>query len=81
MKKTVKNSSMRASFLRNTGAMMIYKPDVVLRGILDVMPLGDGDTTMSGTPAGVGPVNAGDKLVGRIREGDKVLVEGAWVAS
>ncbi len=41
--------------------------------------LEDGDLLMTGTPKGVGPVNQGDRYLGRIFEKDRLIVEGSWV--
>jgi 2-keto-4-pentenoate hydratase/2-oxohepta-3-ene-1,7-dioic acid hydratase in catechol pathway len=34
---------------------------------------------MTGTPKGVGPVKTGDRYVGKVFDGDKLLVAGSWV--
>ncbi len=61
-------------------ALMIYKPDRILAGLREFTTLDDGDIVMTGTPAGVGPVRAGDRFVGLVREGSRVLVEKSWTA-
>jgi len=35
---------------------------------------------MTGTPAGVGAVHAGDRFNGKIFENEDLIVEGSWVA-
>jgi len=35
---------------------------------------------MSGTPKGVGPINSGDKFIGKIFEKEKLIVENSWTA-
>jgi len=34
---------------------------------------------MSGTPKGVGPINSGDILIGKIFEKEKLIVEKTWL--
>lgn len=45
---------------------MIFKPAEIVQYISSLMTLEEGDLIYSGTPAGVGKINKGDKLVGRI---------------
>jgi len=59
-------------------ALMIYKPLEMLAEIERFMSLEDGDIVMSGTPKGVGNYSIGDKFVGRIYEGERLLVESSW---
>ena len=68
--------------LRQDGgyALMMYKPAQILAGIQRFMTLEDGDIIMTGTPQGVGQVQAGERFVGRIKSGDQVLVCGEWLA-
>ena len=68
--------------LRQRGGyeLMMHKPGDILRGIQEFMSLQDNDIIMSGTPKGVGQVEAGQRFVGRIKSGDRVLVEQAWTA-
>ena len=68
--------------LRQAGgyALMMHKPDEILAGIAAFMSLDDGDIVMTGTPEGVGKVARGERFVGRIKSGDTVLVEHAWIA-
>lgn len=41
---------------------MIFKPDFLIEFITSVMTLCPGDVILTGTPAGVGPLNAGDDV-------------------
>lgn len=59
--------------------LMMYKPDEILAEIETFLSLEDGDLIMTGTPAGVGPIHAGDRFNGRVFEKDKLLVESSWV--
>jgi len=60
--------------------LMIYKPEEMLQEIASFMSFEDGDIIMSGTPKGVGNYKVGDEFVGKIYEGEKLLVEVKWVA-
>ena len=60
--------------------LMIYKPDDILNEVSRVMTLNDGDIVMTGTPNGVGVVNAGSRFDGYVRQGNKVLASGTWIA-
>jgi 2-keto-4-pentenoate hydratase/2-oxohepta-3-ene-1,7-dioic acid hydratase in catechol pathway len=59
--------------------LMINKPDDILAEIKNFMSFEDGDLIMTGTPAGVGSINPGDRFVGKIFENDTLLVEADWV--
>lgn len=59
--------------------LMLSKPAQMLDYAKSFLTLEDGDLLMTGTPKGVGPVNAGDRYLGRVFEKDKLLVEGLWV--
>ncbi|MBN2429058.1 MAG: fumarylacetoacetate hydrolase family protein [Deltaproteobacteria bacterium] len=63
-----------------TIALMMYKPATILAEISTFMTLEDGDIVMTGTPQGVGVVNAGQVYAGRVKIGEKVLTEGVWQA-
>ncbi len=58
--------------------LMMYKPLTMVEEISSFMSFEDGDIIMSGTPKGVSTYAKGDKFVGQVLSGDKVLVEGAW---
>jgi len=60
---------------------MLYKPEEMLKEIESFLTLEDGDIIMSGTPKGVGVVKRGDKFLGQIFNGDKLLVEKKWKAN
>ena len=68
--------------LRQKGdvSLMLYPPDVILKELRQFLVLEDFDIVMTGTPAGVGPVQAGDRFHGRLLHGDQELVSGAWLA-
>jgi 2-keto-4-pentenoate hydratase/2-oxohepta-3-ene-1,7-dioic acid hydratase in catechol pathway len=61
-------------------SLMLYPPDVILTELQQFMVLEDFDIIMTGTPAGVGPVKAGEKFEGRVCDGERELVSGAWLA-
>ena len=68
--------------LRQDGGydLMMHKPAQILAGIQEFMQLEDGDIIMTGTPKGVGQVQAGDQFVGRIIADGQILVSQAWQA-
>jgi len=68
--------------LRQDGGydLMMHKPGQILSGIQDFMELEDGDIIMTGTPKGVGQVQAGDRFVGRILSAGRILVSQEWQA-
>ncbi len=68
--------------LRQDGGydLMMYKPDQILAGIQRFMSLEDGDVIMTGTPRGVGQVQAGERFVGSVRSAQQVLVSHEWLA-
>ena len=59
--------------------LMIYKPDEIVAEVRSFLTLEDGDLIMTGTPAGVGVVNTGDRFSGKIYNNDKQIVEDSWV--
>ena len=59
--------------------LMLSKPAQMLAYAKSFLTLEDGDLLMTGTPKGVGPVNPGDRYLGRIFENDRLIVEGSWV--
>ena len=61
-------------------SLMIYKPEVMLAQIKRFMTLEDGDIILSGTPKGVGTYRIGDRFVGQVSIGERLLVEQRWVA-
>ena len=60
--------------------LMIYKPDEILSETSSFLSFEDGDLIMTGTPAGVGRVNAGDRFEGKIYQADKLMDEAQWIA-
>ncbi len=68
--------------LRQEGGyqLMMYKPEQILAGIQRFMSLEDGDVIMTGTPSGVGQIQAGERFVGSVRSNQQVLVSEEWLA-
>ena len=68
--------------LRQKGdvSLMLYPPDVILTELKQFLVLEDYDIVMTGTPAGVGAVQAGQRFHGRVLHGDQELISGAWLA-
>ena len=58
--------------------LMIYKPSDILIETGRFLSYEDGDLIMTGTPAGVGVVTAGDRFSGKLFEENKLIVEGHW---
>ena len=67
--------------LRQKGgcSMMLHAPSDLIKEINSFMALEDGDIVMTGTPAGVGQVHAGDVFIGKVFVGDQLLLEACWV--
>ncbi len=66
--------------IQNGGyALMLNKPEEILREVRDFITLEDGDLIMSGTPKGVGEIKVGDLFVGKVFEGERLLLEVSWV--
>jgi 2-keto-4-pentenoate hydratase/2-oxohepta-3-ene-1,7-dioic acid hydratase in catechol pathway len=59
---------------------MMYSPQTILAELKTFLTFEDGDIIMTGTPAGVGPVVAGESYEARILDGDKVLSSCIWQA-
>ena len=59
--------------------LMMYKPGEIIAEVQSFLSLEDDDLIMTGTPAGVGPLQAGDRFNGKIFEKDKLIVEASWV--
>lgn len=59
--------------------LMIYKPLQIIDDVSSFMSFVDGDILMTGTPAGVGEIKAGDQFVGQVYEGENLLIEKQWV--
>ena len=61
--------------------LMMYPPAVILAELGKFMSLEDGDIIMTGTPAGVGAVEAGERFCGRVHRSEVTLAEGSWDAN
>jgi len=59
--------------------LMMYKPADIIREVQGFLTFDDCDVLMTGTPAGVGEVCAGDRFEGKIFAGDKLVCEASWV--
>ena len=68
--------------LRQKGdvSLMLYPPDVILHELNQFLILEDFDIVMTGTPAGVGAVRAGERFHGRVLNGEQQLVSAEWLA-
>lgn len=68
--------------LRQKGdaSLMLYPPHVILDELKQFLVLEDFDIIMTGTPAGVGAVQPGERFHGQVLEGDRALVSGEWLA-
>jgi len=62
-------------------SLMIYKPDDILVSLLSFMSLDNGDIVMTGTPKGVGIINAGDIFCGKIMDNYSLITSVEWLAS
>ena len=58
--------------------LMINKPLEIINEVSSFMSFEDGDVLMTGTPKGVGIANKGDQFVGRIYQGETLLIEQPW---
>ena len=59
---------------------MLYTPDEVLRAVQNNFSLEDGDIIMTGTPAGVGALEAGRTYSAQVSSNNNVLVSASWQA-
>jgi len=68
--------------LRQEGGvtLMMYQPQTILRELAKFTTLADGDIIMTGTPKGVGVVNAGERFEGTVLAGTEKLVTATWTA-
>jgi 2-keto-4-pentenoate hydratase/2-oxohepta-3-ene-1,7-dioic acid hydratase in catechol pathway len=68
--------------LRQEGGvdLMIYKPDDIVRELASFTTLEDGDIIMTGTPAGVDEIRAGQRFEGQVLLRGKPLVSETWIA-
>lgn len=60
--------------------LMIHKPGALVEEIQSFMTLEDDDIIMTGTPKGVGIINAGETFTAKILYGEDVIIEKSWVA-
>lgn len=59
---------------------MIFKPAFLIEAIGRDFTLEDGDIIMTGTPSGVGAFRRGDRFLGQVLAGDRLLVSRQWTA-
>ena len=59
---------------------MIHKPEQILAEARTFMHLDGGDILMTGTPEGVGSVNAGREFFGLVFAANRVVAEARWTA-
>jgi len=62
-------------------SQMIYQPATILADLQTFLTLEDGDIVMTGTPKGVGVINAGSRFRGQVLQHGEVLVTGQWLAA
>jgi 2-keto-4-pentenoate hydratase/2-oxohepta-3-ene-1,7-dioic acid hydratase in catechol pathway len=60
--------------------LMIHKPAEIIQEVSTFMSFSDGDILMTGTPKGVGVFSAGDVFIGRLYQGEALLIEQQWQA-
>ena len=56
--------------------LMLFRIPRILKDISRVMTLEEGDLVITGTPKGVGPIKAGDRVTAGIEVGGKEIAEG-----
>ena len=61
-------------------SLMIYTPVQIIRELESFTTLEDGDIIMTGTPAGVGEIKAGQGFEGEVLLAGKTLVSATWIA-
>ncbi len=61
-------------------SLMMYKPEQILAELNTFMSLSDGDVVMTGTPKGVGQINAGSQFVLSLYDGESLLLTQTFVA-
>lgn len=59
--------------------LMIHKPYDAIKEALTFTSFEDGDILMTGTPAGVGQFSVGDIFIGRILNGQDILIEEEFI--
>jgi len=60
--------------------LMMYPPATILTELAKFIRLEPGDIVMTGTPAGVGAVQAGQRFVGKVFSGERELISAEWLA-
>ena len=60
--------------------LMLYPPDVILKELNQFLVLEDFVIVMTGTPAGVGAIQADERFCGRVFHGEQELVRAEWLA-
>lgn len=60
--------------------LMMYKPQHILESLKEQFTLEDGDIVMTGTPKGVGVIEAGAQFHGVISSAQQILLESRWLA-
>ncbi len=68
--------------LRQDGgvSLMMYKPKTIMQELSTFTTLEDGDIIMTGTPKGVGVVEAGECFEGQVLLGNEILLSASWTA-
>ena len=59
----------------------MYSPQLILSQLQEFTTLEDGDILMTGTPAGVGKVQAGERFDGLVMQRGKVIASHYWLAN
>ncbi len=65
---------------RGGSEQMLYRPATILDELRTFVTLNDNDIIMTGTPSGVGPVQAGEHFEARLLNGNEELVNVGWIA-
>ena len=60
--------------------LMLYQPEQIVKELKRFMTLEDGDVIMTGTPAGVGVIQSGQRFEASLFDGDVLLVLARWQA-
>ena len=68
--------------MRQSGGveLMLYPPGTIVRELARFTTLEDGDVIMTGTPAGVGEIRAGQLFAGSVLHNKETLVAATWLA-
>ena len=61
-------------------SLVVYPLGVILEELNQFLVLEDFDIVMTGSPAGVGAVKAGERFCGRVLHGEQELVSAEWLA-